>query len=119
MLSQVAWDHVEPPRDLHFSMASCVSHMCMATYEPTLAWCPLAGQVFPWPHGRMHPRYRKGTAVLAAWLHKVMVRHGPGTRGSIQMRGYTWVTACEHDAGTKQHHLHEIEPYTWQYFVCT
>ena len=76
---------MEPPRDLRFRMASYVFHMCMATYEPMLACCPLAGQVFVWPHGHMHSRYRKGTAGLPAWLHEGMVKHGPGTRDSIQM----------------------------------
>ena len=45
----------------------------------------LGGPGLPWPHGHMHSRYRKGTAVLPTWFHEGMVRHGPGTRGSIQM----------------------------------
>ena len=48
--------------------------------------------VVPWRamsfHGHMHSRYCKGTAVLSAWIHGGMVRHGPSTHGSIQMKSF-------------------------------
>ena len=88
MLSRVAREHMESPGDLRLCMALCVFHMCMAAYEPMLACCPLASQVFPWPLGHMHSRYRMGTVVLPAWIREGMVRHGPGTHGSIQTQGH-------------------------------
>ena len=65
MLSRVARDHMGSPGDLRVRMASCVFHMCMATYESMLACCPLAGQVFPWPQGHMHSRISQGYSCFA------------------------------------------------------